>query len=335
MRRHLSLMSVVVMLAVVVRVPRAQTVDTTVPGDGSPLELVAPNGGEIYHAGDTVTVRWLAVDSLVDWMMVYLSYFDVSARVVQINPQGAIGQNDPGWEHWQWVIPSGLPQDRLFHIILGPYGFPQVSDTSNLPFVILPTGTTDTILPANGKFIEVVSPNGGETFHVGDTVPIAWRAVDFLFNCPIVWVSADDGETWENTNQMGCSPGERVDWVVPARFADSSVMIYIHDYVHQYDTIWYDYSDSSFLALPRTNVIRRTESMVPRQAGRSSLRFAVSEVGPHRIELFAVTGTRVSLHDGNRPAEYDLDTHRLPQGMYVLRITTPGHAESRPVLVTR
>jgi len=59
-----------------------------------------------------------------------------------------------------------------------------------------PTG--DTTLPRNGKLIEIVEPNGGEIYHIGDTMHIRWHAVDSLLasDCVVLSVSVDSGLSW-------------------------------------------------------------------------------------------------------------------------------------------
>lgn len=55
----------------------------------------------------------------------------------------------------------------------------------------------DTTLPSNGKLYQIVFPNGGEVFHVGDTMRIEWHAVDsehYVSNhASVLEISFDDG----------------------------------------------------------------------------------------------------------------------------------------------
>lgn len=72
-----------------------------------PITLFEPNGGQTYHVGGTMRIRWTADSSsaLVDIEMCVDG--DESGVWYRINTQ-AIGLGGPGWGDTTWVIADSL-----------------------------------------------------------------------------------------------------------------------------------------------------------------------------------------------------------------------------------
>jgi len=135
---------------------------------GTPsITVLSPNGGESWQIGKTYTIKWTAnnIDS-VD--IVYRR----EGSGAEYN--GVIATNQPSQGSYNFTVPANiLPgeyKSGQFKIIIvkSPYtslsiGGPVIFDSSDAPFSIVAPTTPS---------ITVLSPNGGESFTVGQTIPI-------------------------------------------------------------------------------------------------------------------------------------------------------------------
>jgi hypothetical protein len=71
------------------------------------------------------------------------------------------------------------------------------------------------IVDAVVSSIQIVSPNGGETFTEGDPLPIRWTASPDLTSARIDY-SSDGGTTWTNITQSAAAGAGLYNWTAPA-----------------------------------------------------------------------------------------------------------------------
>jgi hypothetical protein len=217
---------IAVVLALTSRV--TGTIDSTVPADGSLLLLTSPAAGHVLYAGDTMDVRWLTNDTAVHLACLRLLWeWQESPYWIT---DGCLEPGMEAWEHVRRPIPASFPAPRICRIEYDNY-LGDVRDTS-APFAILPpvpANERDTTLPANGLFLEVLSPGDGEHFYCGDTMHIRWRCVDKLMTAVLGEISFDEGRSFSNLapvqNVIG-SPGEEgwehFHWVIPDSMLSST-----------------------------------------------------------------------------------------------------------------
>jgi hypothetical protein len=137
---------------------------------GPTITIASPNGGEIYHVGDTILVTWstTGIDS-TDEVRIFLGgstclwYIDT----VQNTGSASIVLPDPS------TAPFGCGGygKKFFIEVLHFYGpgSPDARDYSDSTFSILDTAAVSTV-----PSLTITSPNGGEVYSSGDQVLFTW-----------------------------------------------------------------------------------------------------------------------------------------------------------------
>lgn len=167
------------------------TADTTV------FVIDRPRAGDVYRPGEKMSIRWhLGAGSP-----------SISAVNIAITSNGgltwypvlstAINQNDPEWGNLVWTIPESLSVTGLNRkiplvsnecMIRIEYYYEKNLYGQSGMFSIVPR---ESFLP-----IEVVSPNGGETYGIGDTLEITWKADTSRVLAVMCSLSVDDGDNY-------------------------------------------------------------------------------------------------------------------------------------------
>jgi hypothetical protein len=139
------------------------------------LTVMTPNGGERWTIGQVATIRWNSAN--------------VSGKVkIELSRDGghsfeplyAETENDGSQD---WLV-SGAPTSKAMIRISGN-GSTSVADTSDAAFSI----------EAPPPSITVMTPNGGETWRIGQTQPIRWNSTSITGNVKIR-LSRDGGRTY-------------------------------------------------------------------------------------------------------------------------------------------
>ena len=131
------------------------------------LQLISPNGAEQWETGTTRPIHWVCSSTAA--MPVTLKLYN---GLNTNTPPILIAQNlppFPGFFHWQ--IPATLAPSEQYYMqvsSLSPDGTIQM-DLSDGPFSIL-NGTP----PPPPQMLQIISPNGGETWVAGTMHPITW-----------------------------------------------------------------------------------------------------------------------------------------------------------------
>jgi len=71
------------------------------------LTVLAPNGGETFHVGDTMHVRWSADTSRVGAVNIELS-FDAGSTWNLLTSSHSVFVTDSTWGDYRWVVPESL-----------------------------------------------------------------------------------------------------------------------------------------------------------------------------------------------------------------------------------
>lgn len=118
------------------------------------LTLTSPNGGEVWSVGDPGPVRWTSEGTISENLVLEYS---PDAGATWYFVRGGI----PNSGSFSWTVPDYVTVQCLLRIKDG--NRPAVFDVSDAVFTISPMPT-----------ISFTAPVGGQTFVLGQTVPITW-----------------------------------------------------------------------------------------------------------------------------------------------------------------
>lgn len=157
------------------------------------LRVESPNGGEVFNAGDKITVRWSGTN--VPTVSVrYSSDAGATWKPIAVNIPAILRQTE-------WTAPNiGSTRYRIAVESVTP----SVSDLSDADFEVRPS-----VLPALG----LMYPSGGETLYAGDTADINW-SMSALTGPVTLMYTIDDGATW---SPLATLPQTALNhqWIVP------------------------------------------------------------------------------------------------------------------------
>jgi hypothetical protein len=141
---------------------------TQTPIGYGPIQLISPNGGEIFHNGDVMPITWQVNVPYIDLVDIHLLYRCGGCstwegwRELAVNVPADLGV-------YNWPISLDMilmPEDYEFNIFITGFsnGTTMAFDTdqSDLPFSIVSAA-------------QVISPNGGEAWIEMDLHPITWQ----------------------------------------------------------------------------------------------------------------------------------------------------------------
>ncbi len=137
------------------------------------ITVLEPNGGEAYIIGQIYPIYW-------DWSGSF-SNVKIEYSIDGGNTWNIVVASTPNDGSYSWTIPN-TPSNTC-KIKITNTSDPNCYDISDQNFTILTTG------------IEVVTPNGGEIYTVGDACPIHWNWIGTISNVKIEY-SIDGGATW-------------------------------------------------------------------------------------------------------------------------------------------
>lgn len=154
----------------------------------SKITILSPNGGEVYKAGDKITITWNSKDTFEKQVVIGL--VDSSGVSYMITPDNIYDSGS-----YTWTIPSKLSVGgeggmsdlsfgKNFKIVMSDDGSPRAYDISDNLFTINSATTT--------PLITVLSPNGGESYNAGDKFTIRWKTENIPSNASI-YILIDDG----------------------------------------------------------------------------------------------------------------------------------------------
>jgi hypothetical protein len=180
--------------------------------------------------------------------------------------------------------------------------------------------------------IVLKSPNGGETFHVGDTLRIRWDTDGFISSVGIQ-ISADSGRKWMPvTRRSAINQGQAgwgdYGWPIPdsldgVSLATGQCMLSVYDYFGT-DR---DRSDKAFtIAAVETGVRPKVPAGALPEALLAAGRLAIQlpQPGRYRAALLDLRGRVAASVEGRGPGSLSLSLSGLTRGVYRLSITGEG-----------
>ncbi|MFV2014497.1 MAG: PQQ-binding-like beta-propeller repeat protein, partial [Candidatus Heimdallarchaeota archaeon] len=156
------------------------------------LVLSSPDGGESWGTGTTELITWANTNNVENIKIDYSTNNGSTwINIVTSTPSA------PG--SYPWTIPNTPSSESLVKIT--DVSNSELYDISQLTFQI------------TGGDLTVLSPNGGETFNVGETEAIQWSSSN-ISNVKIDY-STDDGSTWLNIVASIPAGSGSYNWLVP------------------------------------------------------------------------------------------------------------------------
>ena len=153
------------------------------PVEGPSIQVISPNGGETWQAGDSCEINWVASSS-IDQVNIELST-DAGANYTEI----VVNEANDGAYIWQ--VDAQQSSSNFCRIRISDVLDQSVFDVSDMSFTIAAPGES----LVEGPFIQVVSPNGGERLQVGTSCEINWEASPSIANV-IIELSTDAGASY-------------------------------------------------------------------------------------------------------------------------------------------
>ncbi|MCE9585687.1 hypothetical protein K8Q94_03655 [Candidatus Nomurabacteria bacterium] len=158
--------------------PQQQTPPPT-PTCNPSITVLSPNGGEIYHVGQTVTVKWKSCNLSASTLLGITLSESVSSGAHTTSLPVVQNTSNDGSE--TFVLSSTIvdyfagPNGYPFKISVSSYGPGGVNDWSDNSFTIN-TNQQANCSPNDPPSIKVLSPNGGETWTRGQQATVTWTS---------------------------------------------------------------------------------------------------------------------------------------------------------------
>lgn len=152
--------------------------------DGAPwIKVISPNGGETFTAGQQITITWQSCYSPSNSVLIGLS----SSFNSSVNSK-IITTNNDGQETIILPLSGGtgnqpLASGNYYKIGISLGGNPNLSDYSDNFFTINDSiNLTSRCNPSAQPWVQILAPNGGETYQAGQKIRIKWRSCNIPAN---------------------------------------------------------------------------------------------------------------------------------------------------------
>ncbi|MGQ9465744.1 MAG: T9SS type A sorting domain-containing protein [bacterium] len=231
------------------------------------ITVLQPNGGESYTTGQIYPIYW-------DWTGSF-SNVKIEYSTDGGNTWTQIIASTPNDGSYNWTIPNNPATNCRIRITNTQDA--NCYDISDADFTILSTG------------VEVICPNGGENYIVGDACAIHWNWLGVISNVKIEY-SSDGGVTWNQITSSTSNDGDYI-WTIP-NIPTTQCRIKITNLA---DPNCYDMSNANFTVQAPSFTILDPDSGKELVAGETypvhwNWRGAVSSV---KLELWYKTQTGV------------------------------------------
>ncbi len=167
------------------------------------LALNAPNGGEAWVVGATQNIQWTRTGSIANVKLEYSndsgSTWPAGKVIVASTPADPAPADNIGL--YSWTIPDDI--GTLLRVRVSDAADAAVEDTSNADFTIRGAVT-------------VTSPNGGETWIVGDSQNITWTSSGSFLNVKIEYSTNAFANETQTSTISGSTPNDGTySWAIP------------------------------------------------------------------------------------------------------------------------
>jgi hypothetical protein len=168
------------------------------------LQVIAPNGGEVWQSGTSKEILWTRSSTVSDVKIEYSTNYGAEWKLISSSVPANSGR-------FEWSIPNNIFSQKA-RIRVSDAAYASVMDTSDAPFII--------------SFLRLITPAEGEVWRVGSQQTISWLHSPDITNVNLQF-SMNDGETWENiTTNYSAASGQYL-WNVPTDFVSNTCRIRI------------------------------------------------------------------------------------------------------------
>ena len=281
-------------------------------GGGTFLTLTAPNGGETFAAGTSTTITWNS--DVTGKLRLVLLKNNVQVAVIA----GFLANTGS----FTWNIPAYLLNASDYSIRISCCANSALIDESDAYFSI--TG-------GSGNSIMVTSPNGGETWTVGDTATITWTS-DVTTKLRILLLKGGVqvkilGGCLSNTGSFT--------WIIPGTTlpgSDYTIKIMSCNYLNISDE-----SDATFTIVgptPKSAIVYGAQDLqfnvYPNPA--NEVINITSEKEIRHISISNNTGQSV-LEEDLLSTQAQLNIDNLTSGIYFVKIQGDGYVNTKRLIV--
>jgi len=186
------------------------------------INVLTPNGGEIFPVGTTKTITWKSEGKVSNVQLSYSS--DNGSTWNTIKTVSNTGSTT-------WSIPNTPSSECLLKI--SDADDPEIFDISDGSFTI------------QSAYPVVTSPNGGEQFYTGTERTIYWNTVGAISSI-LIGYSTDNGLNWTPVEPANVGNTKSYKWKVPHAVSEQC-LIRVSDAANPSS---YDVSNASFSILP-------------------------------------------------------------------------------------
>lgn len=205
------------------------------------ITVLAPNGGEVWYEEQTVNITWNSVN---------VTDVDIQISTNNGSSWTTIASNQPGvLGSYVWTVTGIYGPQSLVRIL--DSSDPSIKDSSDAIFDIplfFPVKFTGGGFDGYAKDVnanqalQVLSPNGGETYAVGSTQQIFWNAND-ISNVRLEYTT-NNGSSWTMISANEAGNRGVYQWVVPPTVG-ALARVRVLDVLNQFNV--FDISDNTFV----------------------------------------------------------------------------------------
>lgn len=157
------------------------------------ITVTVPNGGETYEQGATIPIAWSSSGTVGSSVQILARG---GGQTFTVTPSTS---NDGGFN---WPVPTSQAPGTDYVIEVRSASTPAIGDSSNAAFTI-----------AVPPSLTLTTPNGGESYNQGDTIPIAWNSIGAA-GSSVQILASSGGQTFTVTPSTSNDGG--FNWPVPA-----------------------------------------------------------------------------------------------------------------------
>lgn len=181
------------------------------------INLLSPLAGDEYLQGEQINITWETTEDPISYVTLYYQA-DVSGDDYVGTDYFEIATNVPNTGSYNWTVPSeAFDTDEAYIYLFGTDLASDLASDSEGPFTV-----GEPIQDA----ITVTSPNGGESYEVGETIRIRWteRGGESMDS---IELSRDSGGSWEELTDFveNFSLGSTFeDWIATGPATDEALI---------------------------------------------------------------------------------------------------------------
>lgn len=213
-------------------------------GTGTDLENMSHAFSTYFNYKESTPVD-MREHTNAEWTQLLINEIDngrsLLVQGMNLDYFGDWGSNNGIGGHWYHC--DGYNQDGEFHVVVGfgNYQYDGYYSIEEFPLYSYNVGILIGLEPDfNGKTLSLISPNGGESYNVGEQVAINWAA-DSVSNITIEY-TLDNGQNWTVIESGVDASLETYTWTSPSTFSDECKIRITDDA----DINIYDKSDDNF-----------------------------------------------------------------------------------------